>query len=282
MPPPKTHFSLSETVAGVFAEICDAYNIDNHWLSWRYEREILTDGASPFRINTNDLVQKNRLKEGVDKVTIEIEFNQDNPNVLKWIRFNELPSKKHYLVTQTSIDHIQQNTGCPIWLELPPAARKEDIGAVQALLKVKVCCNEWKDFLPISPYTELERAHRIVAAEDIDWIRKQLAHKDSVALRLTNALECKIAEVTALQEELGKLKIQLEEKSVEPDEREIKKRRVLTPKTRTPKTPKTAKASTLKGSDSSVREEPATTPTKTPTKMHPAMERLAADDPFVF
>lgn len=267
-------FTLCETVSGVFAEICDKYAIDNSWLSWRFERAIWTGEASPLRFNTNDLVQKRPIKEGINKIMFEIAFDHENPNNIRSIRFNELPSRKVYLVTQTSIEHVREETKCPLWIELPPAARKEDIGAVQALLRVDICCPDWKDCLPKEPYTTLERAHLVVAADDIFWIKKQVIHKDMATRDLSNALETKIAEINELKKELDQLKRQLEEEknaskatpgaaTTPPSPAKKKPRVILTPKAKTLKkstVPNTAPAKAA-GYDSR-HLVPAQTPTK--------------------
>lgn len=242
MPRSDRPFTLCETISGVFAEICDDYAIDNHWLSWQFEREIWAGKPSPLRVDTNDLVQKRPMKEGVSKVVFEIDFDGENPNTIKWIRFNELPSKKHYIVTQTSIDHVREDTKCALWIELPPSARKEDIQAVQALLKVEVCCTEWKDSLPKEPCTALERAHLVVATEDEFWLKKQVIHKDMATRFMSMALEVKIAEMDELKKEVERLQRELDDKKntsqavKTPSPPRKKARKLATPKTQTPKT----------------------------------------------
>lgn len=208
----KPDFRLSEDVDVVFRELCKAYGIDGSLLSWQYEKHAILNGEAPFKLSTNDFTKQVELKEGVEKVAIEVEFAESNPNSIKSIKFHESPSKKSYIVTQTSMLHVNEESNCPLWLELPQGARKEDISAVHNLLKVKICCNNWQDFLPASPKTALERAWLVVAEENVDWIKKQLLHKDTVTGRLTNSLACKNLETTALKKEVENLQVKLDEK----------------------------------------------------------------------
>lgn len=293
MPRVERPFTLCETVSGVFSEICDKYGIDSTWLAWQFERCIWAgdDSCKPFRISTNDLVQKRPMKEGIAKVTFEIEYDHDNPNEIKCIRFSELPSKKIFTVTQTSILHVQDETKCPLWIELPPGARKEDIGAVQALLKVDICCADWKDFLPKEPHTTLERAHLVVANGDEFWIKKQVVHKDMVARSLTDALKAKVIEVDELKKEVERLRREVDEKNEietdailytpkSPARKKIKinstPKNTTTPKQAPARAPATAPAKTA-GYDAR-HLVPAVTPTKKRTKR--ALDDL--DDEEVF
>lgn len=281
-------FTLCETISGVFAEICDGYSIDSAFLSWQFERGVWTGKTSPIRISTNDPQQKRPMKEGVEKVTFEIEFDTENPNDIKCIRFTEFPSKKVYLVTQTSIDHVREGTKCPLWVELPPAARKEDIGAVVALLRVDICCDDWKDSLRKEPYTALERAHLVVANEDKFWLKKQVVHKDLASRVMSIALETKIAEIDELKKEVERLQRELEKKKVAqvaqvapavetPSPPRKKARKIATPKTQTPKkimaAPNTAPAKT------NGYESRHLVPAQTPTKARVAAQRgFVVDD----
>lgn len=264
----KPEFRLSEDVDGVLRELCKAYGIDGSLLSWRFDKHILLDGETPFRMNTNDFTRQIQLKDGVDKIVVEIEYAPENPNHIKWIRFHEMPSKKHYIITQTSMKYIDEDSTCALWLELPRGACKEDIGAVQSLLKVKLCCEGWKDHLCASAETVLERAFFDIAVEDVGWIKNQMIHKDLVTDRLIGNLAFKNLEVTALKNEVDSLKGKLDEKNaimdkiyhlqeqlaekdavieqlqqpISPTPTKGKKRKFLTPRGASPRTPKTAPA----------------------------------------
>lgn len=278
-------FSLCETISGVFAEICDKYDIDSTWLSWQFERAIWTGKTSPLRIGTNELVQKRSIKEGVEKVTFEIRFDHEHPNDVTAIRFTELPTKKVFLVTQTSIQHVQDETKCPLWVELPPAARKEDIGAIQALLKVEVCCTDWKDFLPKEPWTALERAHLVMASGDEFWLKKQVIHKDMTTHSLSQALETKIAEVDELKKEVDRLTRELEETNAcqaapsspttPPSPARKKRRLVLTPAKPPPKKPTSAKTAPAKTAGYDTRH---LVPVETPTRTRATEKRPLGDE----
>lgn len=219
----KREFRLSEDLDGVLRELCKAYEIDASLLSWQFERHALLNGATPFRFSTDDHMNQVVLKDGVTKIDIEVEFSNSNPNDIKWIKFHEMPVKKTYLITQTSMMHIHSDSICPLWIELPPRAIKEDISAVQNLIKAEICCNEWTDFLPAAPETALERAFLVLASKDESWIKKQLIHKDAVTVRLTNALAFKNIEVTALKNEVQNLKANLDEKLASKQEVEDEK-----------------------------------------------------------
>lgn len=224
MGPTSPDFRLAEDIDLVFRELCKAYGVDGSLLSWQYEKHAILHGETPFKMSTSDFTKQVELKNGVEKVVFEVEFAEVNPNVIKFIKFNESPTKRFYIVTQTSMLHANEDNTCPLWLELPLGARKEDIGAVQNLLKVNICCKEWADFLPAAPETALERARLVVAEDDVQWIKKQLLHKDSLTSRLTNTLACKNLETVALKKEVEKLKVQLDEKlapTKEFEEKEI-------------------------------------------------------------
>lgn len=219
----KNDFILSEDVDGVFREICKAYGLDASLLSWQFEKHIILNGATPFRFNTNDFVNHRPLKDAVDKVVVEVEYANANANDIKWIRFHEMPCNKYYIVTQTSMRHIRQDSNCPLWLELPQESRKEDMATVQNFLNVDICCEEWKDFLPDSPETALERALLVFASEDVDWMKKQLIQKDAVIARLTNTLAFKNIEMVAVNKEVENLKGKLDEKLSTKQEMETEK-----------------------------------------------------------
>lgn len=208
----KRDFDLAEDVDGVLRELCKAYGLDASLLSWQFEKHVILNGATPFRMSTNDFANQVSLKDGVDKVEVEVEYSHANANDIKWIRFHEMPNHKFYIITQTSMKHIRQESTCPLWIELPQDSRKEDMATVQNFLKVEICCGEWKDFLPASPETALERAVLVFASEDVDWVKKQLIHKDAVTGRLTNALAFKNIEIAALKNEVENLKGKLDEK----------------------------------------------------------------------
>lgn len=276
----KPEFRLSEDVDGVLRELCKAYGMDGSLLSWQFDKHVSSDGETPFRLNTNDFTRQIELKDGVDKIVVEIEYATANPNHIKWIRFHEMPSKKRYIITQTSMKHIHEDSTCALWLELPQGAHKEDISAVKSLLNVELCCEDWKDHLCASVETTLERTFRVIAEEDVEWVKKQVIHKDQVTERLISSLAFKEMEVTALKDEVDSLKGKLDEKNAFMDKIDSlqqqlaeqdavieelqqpesptpsKKRKARTPKGRTPRTPMTAPARS-QGIDGDV-----TTPTR--------------------
>lgn len=218
-------FDLSETLIGVLGALAENYGFDGSWLAWQYEKHVLVNGASPFRVTTSECAQT--LKEGVDRVKFEIEFDHKNPNEIKWVRFDESRGDKTYMITQTSIIHMNEVSTCVLWLELPKGARGTDfdIAAAQSLLKVEVCCPEWQNSLPADPVTALERAKFYVAQGDITWMKSQLFVKDAKLSRVTGALACKKIEAAslsaALEVETDKLNAEiaktskLEEKNAE-------------------------------------------------------------------
>lgn len=205
-------FVLSEDVDGIFREVCKAYGLDASLLSWQFDKHVMLDGATPFRLSTNNFEQQVTFKDGVKQLEVEVEYNNTNANDIKWVRFHEMPSNKYYIITRTSMQHIDQDSTCSLWFELPQESRREDMSTVQNFSKVEICCEAWKDFLPESPETALERAFLVFASEDVDWIKKQLVHKDAVTGRLTNTIAYKNIEIAALKNEVDRLKGQLDEK----------------------------------------------------------------------
>lgn len=173
MPPARKDFSLCETVAGALHAVSEAYGMDGCWLPWQFEKHVLTEGATPFRITTKEYPRD--LKEGVDKVCFEVAYDNDNPNLLKFIRFDELPSKGKYIVSQTSMKHVKDDAGvnCALWIEIPKDADREGIAGAKSLFKAKVCCAVWKDHLPPSPETAIERAHLCLVQDDVEWLKGQ-------------------------------------------------------------------------------------------------------------
>lgn len=192
-------FSLSGTNMTVLRRVSEAYGIDGSWLAWRLEKHVLAKGVTPFRITTDDYQAKSAIKNGVEKITFVIDFAQENPNVLKSVRFHEEPSDKYFIVTQTSILHVQDSNTCALWFELPQSALPGDMGAVQGIAKVVICCDAWKEFLPASPHTELEQAQLIFAKDDISWVKKQAVLKDNALLRLKSDIAFKKIEMAALK-----------------------------------------------------------------------------------
>lgn len=165
-------FSLCETMAGALHMVGEAYGIDGCWLPWQFERHVLLGGANPFRITTS--AYPRNFKDGVDKVSFEISFDNKTPNLVKYISFDELPSKGKYIVTQTSIKHLREGgASCALWIEIPKGADREGISGIQSLLKAEICCAEWKDFLPPEPETPMERAQLVIAQGDTEWLKKQ-------------------------------------------------------------------------------------------------------------
>ncbi|KAI3400504.1 hypothetical protein diail_2703 [Diaporthe ilicicola] len=238
--PSKAQFTLGDHNAGVFAEICKKNEMPLCWLQWKFELAILNGATSPVAIDTkSDGVCC--LKSGVNQVVFAIDFDQKNPNVINYVKFKESyedREKKHFVVTQTSIDHVHEDTGCDLWLEVPANALHEDIGAVVNLWKVKLCCNGWKDFLPVCPATQLEKAHRVVSVDNVEWLQKQL-------IRTVGFLKSKSVELAAKDKDIENLTTQFSEVSMKlaDAEKEIEdsklrgmgpplKRKMVTPKSR--------------------------------------------------
>lgn len=164
----KIQFALSDHNAGVFAEICSKNDMTHCWLQWKYEMAVLSEVTSPFTVDTKSDALCD-LKSGVTKVTFTVDFDHENPNIINYIKFSESyddsheKTRKHFVVTQTSVDHVHEDNTCPLWLEIPHSALLEDISAVVNLWKVQICCDEWKNFLPANPATQLEKSHRLVS-----------------------------------------------------------------------------------------------------------------------
>lgn len=167
----RKEFRLCETLTGVLYTVSDAYGMDGSWLPWQFERHILIGGATPFRITTKEY--PSGTKEGVDKVSFEVQYDNDNPNLVKYIRFEELPGRGKYIVTQTSMKHIEDDSTCPVWIEIPKGSDRDGIAGAQSLLKAKICCEDWKHYLPPSPETKLEQAHLTMAQDDVGWLKVQ-------------------------------------------------------------------------------------------------------------
>ncbi|KUI68741.1 hypothetical protein VM1G_04072 [Cytospora mali] len=281
--PSKPHFSLGDQMAGVFAEICEKNAIASCWLQWKFELAILNEDSSPFTIDTNNDARCGRLKDGIKKVGFTIDFDHVNPNIINYIRFTEYhggSENKYYIVTQTSIDHVHEDAQCKLWLELPPGTRKEDIGAVINLWKVQVCCDEWKEFLPSNPVTQLEKAHRVVAVENVQWLKTQLMKREAVVTRLDEELAQKDRDIASLTDDISELQMKLAYIEHELEQTRLReagsaaKRKMLTPKSRAQRNPKTSSA---KSSVSRVASDLSTTPSKD------AMPRMImnTEDPFV-
>lgn len=167
----RKEFRLCETLAGVLHNVSEAYAMDGCWLPWKFERHVLTGGATPFRITTKEY--SDGIKDGVDQVRFEIHYHNENPNLVRFIRFDELPGRQKYIVTQTSMKHIEDSSTCPIWIEIPKGADRDGIAGAHSLLKAKICCADWKDHLPPTPETRLEQAHLTMSQDDLGWLKKQ-------------------------------------------------------------------------------------------------------------
>ncbi|KAJ4390632.1 hypothetical protein N0V93_004229 [Gnomoniopsis smithogilvyi] len=197
--------SLCETVLGALHTVSEAYGMDGCWLPWQFDKHVITSGATPFRITTNEYPRS--LKDGVHKVCFEIEYDNDKPNLVKFIRFKELPSKRKFVVTQTSMNHLKDDTeaDCSLWIEIPKGAEREGIAGVSSRLKANICCDQWKHYIPQSPETEIERDQLIIAQDDRDWLKRQAIFKDNTNQNLSFALGSSISEIAALKEEVAKL-----------------------------------------------------------------------------
>lgn len=281
--PSKSPFSLGDQNAGVFAEICEKNGMNACWLQWKFELAVANGNASPFTISTNNDHHCGRLNDGVKRIDFIIDFHNDNPNFINHIRFTEFyeaGESKCYIVTQTSIGHVHEGTECKLWLELPPGTRKEDIGAVIHLWKVQICCDRWQDFLPPNPITQLEKAHRVVAQENVAWLKVQFIKMEGAVTRKDEELAQKSRDVDKLTDEISELHMQLAEVELELEEarsREVSsaaKRQSLAPKVRDQRTPKSAPARTWVRCATSDYDTP-------PSKRVKLNMREITNDPFV-
>lgn len=281
--PSKSSFSLGDQLAGVFAEICEKNGIASCWLQWKFELAVLNDDPSPFTIDTNNDARCGPLKDGIKKVTFTVAFDYDNPNFINYIRFTEVhegTENKHWIVTQTSIDHVHEDAECKLWLELPPGTRKEDIGAVINLWKVQICCDRWKEFLPANPFTQLEKAHRVVAGENVEWLKTQLMKRELLVTRMNEDLEQKNQDIARLTDDIRALNLQLAGMELELEQSRLReagsaaKRKTRTPKSRAQQTPNTASAK------SSAHPAPSNLET-TPSKKVRLGMMEGTEDPFM-
>lgn len=279
--PSKPQFALCDQNAGIFAEICRKNGITHCWLQWKFELAVLNQTTSPLTIDTKSDPLCD-LKSGVNKVIFTIDFDQKNPNMINYVKFSESYDdceKKHFIVTRTSIDHVHEDTGCNLWLEVPAHALHEDIGAVVSLWKVEICCDGWKDFLPACPVTQLERAHRVVSAENVGWLKKQLMQREGLLIYKDRELATKARDIENLTTQIGELSMQLAEVEQELEDNRVRdlvpagKRKILTPKSRVRKVPRTAPAKSLATRASEVLQ----TPTK---RSRFVLEEDEHDDPF--
>lgn len=286
--PSRLHFSLDDQLAGVFAEICEKNGITSCWLQWKFELAALNDDSSPFTIDTNSDARCGRLKDGVKKVTFTIDFDYDNPRFINYIRFTEVYEEretKHWIVTQTSIDHIHEDSGCDLWLELPPGTRKEVIGAVINLWKVEICCSRWKEYLPVKPLTQLEKAHRVVAGENVEWLKTQLIKRELVVVRLNEELENKSKEtarltgaINELQTKMGVLELEVE-RARQREAASTTKRKTRAPKSRVQQTPNTVQTPNTALAKSETHPDPFNL--ETPSKKVKLGVVNGTDDPFM-
>lgn len=284
--PVQSQFTLGDQNAGVFAEICKKNEMPHCWLQWKYELAVANEAATPVTIDTKSDAFCG-LKSGCNRVIFTIDFEMSNPNVINYVKFSESYEdceKKHFIVTQTSIDHVHEDTGCNLWIEVPANALHEDIGAVVNLWKVKICCDSWKDFLPACPATQLEKAHRVVSVDNVEWLKKQL-------MRTVSFLKAKNMELAARNKDIEDLTTHSSDVSMKLADAEKKledirmrelaatplKRKILTPKSRARKAPETApaKASTAHPAGNSGQDQ---TPSKQPKFV---LKVSDVDDPFV-
>lgn len=282
--PIKPQFALGDQNAGVFAEICKKNDMTPCWLQWKFEIAVLSEATSPVNIDTKSDALCS-LKSGVNKVVFIIDFDKNNPNVINYVKFSESydnAERKHFIVTQTSVDHVHEDNGCNLWLEVPLGALKEDISALVGLWKVQICCDGWKDFLPANPATQLEKSHRVVSEGNAGWLKKQLIRREGLLVTTNEELAAKNKDIEGLTTQISELSMQLAEaeKKLE-DERSLslaspKKRKLITPKSRARKAPRTAPAKhTATGPDG--RAEQLETPTKEPKFV---LRDFQSDDPF--
>ncbi|KAL1879847.1 hypothetical protein Daus18300_001686 [Diaporthe australafricana] len=282
----KSHFTLGDQNAGVFAEICKKNGMPHCWLQWKFELAVLNEATTPVSIDTkSDPVCG--LNNGCNKVVFTIDFEMSNSNVINYVKFTEYYEdceKKHFIVTQTSVDHIHEDTGCDLWIELPSTAIHEDICSLMSMWKVNICCDGWKDFLPNSPVTQLEKAHRVIAADNAEWLKKQLMRTVGVVKYKNMELAAKKKDIEDLTTHISEVSMKLAgaEKQLEDIRmRDVAatplKRKMLTPKSRARKAPETAPArtSTAHPAGSSGQDQ---TPSKQPKFV---LKVSDVDDPFV-
>lgn len=279
----KLQFALSDQNAGVFAEICGKNGLTHCWLQWKYEMAVLSEVTSPFTVDTkSDTLCE--LKGGINKVVFTIDFDHNNPNVINYVKFSEFyednPEKKHFVVTQTSVDHVDEDNTCPLWLEIPHSVLSEDIGAVVNLWKVQLCCDVWKDFLPANPATQLEKSHRLVSEGNASWLKKQLIQREGLLTHKNAELAARNKDVESLATQVCELSMQLAEAKQELEESRSlslatpKNRKSLTPSSRARKAPRTAPAKSF-ATGSGGRVEQLESPSK-----EPKFALKNVDDPF--
>lgn len=277
----KLQFALSDQNAGVFAEICGKNGMTHCWLQWKYETAVLSEVTSPFTLDTKSDVLCG-LKSGVNKVAFTIDFDHNNPNVINYVKFSEFydNERKHYVVTQTSVDHVHEDNTCPLWLEVPHCALHEDISAVVNLWKVQLCCDAWKDFLPANPATQLEKSHRLVSEGNAGWLKKQLIQREGLLAHKNAELAAKTKDIENLTSQLSELSMQLAEAEMQLKESRAislatpKTRKMLTPSSRVRKTAPPKSFATGPGG----RVEQLQSPTMEPKF---ALKGAQTDDPFV-
>lgn len=286
--PSRPQFTLGEQNSGVFAEICQKNDMTHCWLQWKFEIAVLSDATSPFTIDTKSDVLCG-LKSGVNKVVFTIDFDQDNPNVINYVKFTEFydtSEKRHFIVTQTSVDHVHEDTGCNLWLEMPPKAFREDISAVVGLWKVQLCCDGWKDFIPANPATQLEKSHRVVSEGNAPWLKKQLIRREGLLVHKDAELAAKSKEIDSLTKQIRELSMKLAEAEKKLEENQSlslapnKKRKLATPSSRARKVPKVAETAPgkLLATSNIGRAEQLQTPTKEPKFI---LKDSQSEDPFV-
>lgn len=282
--PIKPQFALGDQNAGVFAELCKKNDMTPCWLQWKFEIAVLSEATSPVNIDTKSDALCS-LKSGVNKVVFIIDFDESNPNVINYVKFSESydnTEKKHFIVTQTSVDHVHEDNGCNLWLEVPLGALKEDISALVGLWKVQICCDGWKDFLPANPATQLEKSHRVVSEGNAGWLKKQLIRREGLLVTTNEELAAKNKDIEGLTTQISELSMQLAEaeKKLE-DERSLslaspKKRKLITPKSRARKAPRTEPVKQV-ATRPDGRAEQLETPTKEPKFV---LKDFQSDDPF--
>lgn len=283
----KSQFALGDQNAGVFAEVCQKNGMTHCWLQWKFEIAILSDVTSPFTIDTKSDALCG-LKSGVSKVVFTVDFDQNNPNVINYVKFSETyanSDKKHFIVTQTSVDHVQEDTGCDLWLEVPSTALHEDISAVVNLWKVQICCDGWRDFLPANPATQLEKSHRLVSEGNAQWLKKQLIRRESLLVDKDAELAAKNKDIEGLTTRISELGMQLAEAEKKLEDNKAlmfttpKKRKMATPNSRARKAPKTEPVKSFSAGPGDKAEQ-LETPTKEP-RFEVVLKGVQPDDPFV-
>lgn len=167
-------FSLNEANADLFAQISDIYSIDTSWLAGQYTTFVDRKGLTPFCITSGCLLRE-LVRDGVAHVTFSIDFSSADKNDIKSISIREEPSKKHWLVTQTSLAHIKTSPECRPFIDISSVRQLRGYPRVSDLLAVQLCCDDWKLCLNKRwQHTDLERVQYDEARSNVYCLGQKL------------------------------------------------------------------------------------------------------------